>query len=583
MNAGELTAKLTLNTIDFDEKIAGVDDSISKLAKGITGTLGTVTAAVGAAVAAAGVAVGKIINDSAHNFADYEQLVGGVETLFKDSADVVQNYAKQAYKTAGISANQYMEQATAFSARLIQSLEGDTEKAAVLTDQAIIDMADNANKMGTDLSSIQNAYQGFAKANYTMLDNLKLGYGGTQEEMKRLLKDAEKLTGIHYNIENFSDIIEAIHAIQKEMGITGTTAEEAASTVSGSWNMVKASWQDLLTSIAGGGKEMSDSIKDFTDSIKTYAKNVLPVIQQALYGVGDLIKGLAPIIGQELPGLIETLLPQFLEASISLVQTLIEQFPTILQVISDALPSIVSQLMEVVVNLLDMIMNDGLPKLLDLAIQVVLAIGKGIANNLNRLTTSLIDMVFYMVDVIVEHLPEFITTGLEILLALVNGIVDNFDKLQEGLVKVVDKVIDVVIEATPKFIELGVKIIEAIAKGILQAPFKLIGAILKLLGFNKQEEDIAASRFSSYVGARASGGPVTEDMPYLVGEQGPELFVPHNNGHIISDEETADLFSGGRGDIYITIQGDVYDDERSMREKMRDAVLDVIETELAYG
>ena len=189
---GNLTAKLILNTDSFNKAVSGVTGSIGKVASGITSTLAGVTAAVGAATAAAAAGIGTIIKESVSSFAEYEQLVGGVETLFKDSAGIVQDYAEQAYKTAGISANKYMEQATAFSARLIQSLDGDTAKAAELTNQAIIDMADNANKMGTDITAIQNAYQGFAKANYTMLDNLKLGYGGTKEEMQRLLEDAEK-------------------------------------------------------------------------------------------------------------------------------------------------------------------------------------------------------------------------------------------------------------------------------------------------------------------------------------------------------------------------------------------------------
>ena len=246
----------------------------------------------------------ETIAASVGGYADYEQLVGGVETLFKDSSETVQKYAANAYKTAGLSANAYMETVTSFSASLLQSLGGDTEKAAKYADMAITDMSDNANKMGTDMTMIQNAYQGFAKQNYTMLDNLKLGYGGTKTEMERLLADAEKLTGIKYDISNLSDVYEAIHVIQTEMGITGTTAQEAATTLSGAWNTAKAAFDNWLVSLADPNGDVEGATQQMMDSITHVVEMAAPVIGNAL---GNLLGQLPGIIIENIPGIIEAI------------------------------------------------------------------------------------------------------------------------------------------------------------------------------------------------------------------------------------------------------------------------------------
>lgn len=248
--------------------------------------------------------IGETIADSIKAYANYEQLVGGVETLFKDSADMVQQYAAKAYKNQGMSANAYMETVTGFSASLLQSLGGDTEKAAKIADMAITDMSDNANKMGTSMESIQYAYQGFAKQNYTMLDNLKLGYGGTRSEMERLLKDAEKLTGVHYDISNLSDVYEAIHAIQTEMGITGTTAQEAATTLSGAWNSAKAAFDNWLVAIADPDGDVAGSTQQMMDSMTHVVEMAAPVLGNAL---GNLIGQLPGIIIEHIPDIVEAI------------------------------------------------------------------------------------------------------------------------------------------------------------------------------------------------------------------------------------------------------------------------------------
>lgn len=318
---------------DFKGKTESAGTKVSTIVKGI------LTADAVKAVVNGFINIGKA---AVQGFADYEQLVGGVQTLFKESADQVQEYASSAYRTAGLSANAYMEQATSFSASLLQGLGGDTKVAADYANQAIIDMADNANKMGTSVESIQNAYQGFAKQNYTMLDNLKLGYGGTRGEMERLIEDANKVKEANgemadLTIDNFADMVEAIHIIQGEMGITDTTAEEASSTIQGSIASLKASWENLLVGMADENANMDQLIGQFVESASTAAQNLLPRIEQTLLGVAQLIEKLAPIIIEKLPGMIQTLLPAFLNAAMQILKALVKALPDILTMLITAI------------------------------------------------------------------------------------------------------------------------------------------------------------------------------------------------------------------------------------------------------
>lgn len=313
-------------------KITGIFSGLGGNLKSVFSGIGKVATATFAGFSVAATAGFAGMTKSAISaYADWEQLYGGIETLFKDSADTVDAYAQQAFKTAGLSANEYMETVTGFSASLLQSLSGDTAKAADYANQALIDMSDNANKMGTDMERIQDAYQGFAKQNYTMLDNLKLGYGGTKTEMERLLADATKLSGVKYNIDSFADITKAIHVIQDNLNITGTTALEAETTISGSLNQVKASWKNMLA-FFGGGTTMawSDIFPAFIDSIKTFAKNIEPVIHDVVFSISNLFQELAPLFVQALPSLAE--------GFVSLLRSAI---PPILQVLPDIINSIV--------------------------------------------------------------------------------------------------------------------------------------------------------------------------------------------------------------------------------------------------
>ena len=289
--------------------------------------------------------VGAMVGSSIKGYADYEQLIGGVDTLFKESSNVVQKYANDAYKTAGLSANEYMETVTSFSASLIQSLGGDTKKAAEMSNKAIVDMSDNANKMGTDMGSIMNAYQGFAKANYTMLDNLKLGYGGTQEEMKRLVNDASKVNKeVKANDLSFSNIITAISTIQDGLDITGTTSKEASTTITGSLASVKSSVNNLMTSLIVGGDSFDQCLNNFIETAKIFGKNIKPALEKSLEGIGKLIVSITPYIEQELPNIVSTLLPPILKATTALIKGLIKSIPNIVRAIIKELPTIKNEL-----------------------------------------------------------------------------------------------------------------------------------------------------------------------------------------------------------------------------------------------
>ena len=304
MDLFELNGRVVVNLADavkaFNEIQKEGKQTESKMSKFFKG-IGKGAVAIGKTVAtgmvAGGTAVAGLATKAVQAYADYEQLVGGVETLFKGSAEKVKKYADNAYKTAGLSANAYMETVTSFSASLLQSLDGDTEKAAEKADQAITDMSDNANKMGSSMEMIQNAYQGFAKQNYTMLDNLKLGYGGTKEEMERLLKDAEKISGQKFDISSYADVVDAIHVVQTEMGITGTTAKEAEKTISGSIGMMKASWTNLLTGLANGNADIPKLVRDVVNSGKTVLKNIIPAVKEVLKNIPAAISEISPEAG----------------------------------------------------------------------------------------------------------------------------------------------------------------------------------------------------------------------------------------------------------------------------------------------
>ena len=342
--------------------------------------------AMASAIKEVGAALVDLGKQSIQGFAEQEQLIGGVDTLFKESSAQVQQYANNAYKTAGMSANQYMETVTSFSASLLQSLGGDTKAAAEKADQAITDMSDNINKMGSDAQSVQNAYQGFAKANYTMLDNLKLGYGGTKEEMQRLLTDAEKIAGIKYDIASYADIVDAIHVVQTEMGITGTTAKEAATTIEGSANSMKSAWSNLITGMSNENLNLGDLVQNVVDSVGTFADNLIPRLQIMLprfaEGLTQLANGLAPYVGPAL----ETLLPSLVQGIGGLVSGIVQALPAAVEAISAVIPMLVEQLTIL------------LPQIISAGVEIIAALASGIGENLPTLIPAVVDAIITITE-----------------------------------------------------------------------------------------------------------------------------------------------------------------------------------------
>lgn len=431
----------------LDETSGKGEKSESKLSKAFSG-IGKGAAVVGKAVAtgmvAAGAAVAGLVGASVKAYADYEQLVGGVDTLFKNSSAKVQEYAKNAYKTAGLSANGYMETVTSFSASLLQSLDGDTKKAADAADQAIVDMSDNANKMGTDMSMIQNAYQGFAKQNYTMLDNLKLGYGGTKTEMQRLLDDAAKISGIQYDISSFADITEAIHVVQTEMGITGTTAKEAATTISGSLSSMKGAWQNVLTAISSDELPFDDYVSAFVDSVSTVASNLMPRIKIALNGVVSLIDKLAPVIIAEIPSLFSDLLPSIIKGAIGLVNSIVSILPSLVNtLVSDLLPQLLSGIVDIVGALISALPSviesicSALPTLLPMLISGIVSIIVMLCQNFSAIIQPIIDnlpaIIVSIVDALLDNLPALLGGILQLIIGVARAIPSLIGAIWEAI------------------------------------------------------------------------------------------------------------------------------------------------------
>lgn len=475
MNLFELFVKIGADTTEANKGIDEVGQKTSGLGEKLKSGLATAGKVAVAGVAAGATAIGALGTKAVAAYADYEQLVGGVETLFKDSQDQVMDYANNAYKTAGLSANEYMETVTSFSASLLQSLGGDTSAAADKANLAITDMSDNANKMGTDMTSIQNAYQGFAKANYTMLDNLKLGYGGTQAEMERLLADAEKISGIKYDISSYADIVDAIHVVQTEMGITGTTAKEAASTIQGSFGMMKSAWQNLVTGMADPDQDLGVLVGNFTDSVVIAGNNLIPRIQELLPRIVEATTSLIGTVSEQLPAILGTVLPSLVEGATNLVTGLMAALPSVLSVLADVAPTVINTLVPALIELLPQITQTG--------IDVIVSLAQGIADALPQLIPAATDAIIKIVEVLTspENLGNLIDAALAIILALVDGLVDATPKLIAAVPDVIANLVTAIIANMPKILEAGVEITMALADGLIKALPELIAAIPNLI------------------------------------------------------------------------------------------------------
>lgn len=454
-------------------KIKGDDSPFQKVLGKIGSAVNTAVKASAAAVGAASAGVAALGTACINAYADYEQLAGGVETLFKDSAETIHSYADNAYKTAGLSANEYMETVTSFSASLLQSLDGDTEKAAAAADLAITDMADNANKMGTAMESIQYAYQGFAKQNYTMLDNLKLGYGGTKEEMQRLLADAEKLSGVKYDLSSYADIVEAIHVIQTEMGITGTTAKEASTTIQGSVAGMKAAWANLMVGMADDTQNFDMLLSNFIESIGTVADNLLPRIGIVIEGMGKLVAGLAPEIASALPTLTNELLPNLVELGVQSISALVQGIQENGDSLAAGALSIVGTLAEGIAELL--------PMVADTAASLAVSLADGLTESLPNIIPVAIETISTLVENLTENANTIIDAGIQIILALGEGLIAALPQLIETVPQIVINIANVINDNAPKLVDTALYLITRLAVGLVQAIPTLVVNIPKII------------------------------------------------------------------------------------------------------
>ena len=454
---GSIILTTKVDESGINKGFSAIKSGASKVAKGF--------AVVGAAAATAFTAISTA---AVNSYAEYEQFAGGVETLFKDSSDKLMGYADQAYKTAGMSANEYMSTVTSFSASLLQSLEGDTEKAADYANQAVIDMSDNANKMGTSIEMIQNAYQGFAKQNYTMLDNLKLGYGGTKEEMERLLADAEKISGIKYDISSFADVTQAIHVIQTELGITGTTALEASSTIQGSFASMKGAWKNLLTGMADENQNFDVLLENFINSIGTVMQNLLPRISVVLGGVLKLVEGLLP----QIPPLIQQLLPMLIDGTMTLVQGLVSVLPDLITTITDVLPDLITTIVQMLPTLIPLLING--------IVQLILGIISAIDLIIQPIIDVLPDLIISIIEALVQNLPAIIQGLISLIMGIVQATPQIIQALVDALPTVIEMILTALLENLPLIIGGLVQVVAEIVIAIPQIFASMIEAIVNV-------------------------------------------------------------------------------------------------------
>ena len=457
--------KLDKKIDDIGSKIKNGFSKIGSIAstavKGVSVAIGTATTAF------AGLSVAAV-----NSYADLEQNVGGIETLFKGSADKVIKNAENAYKTAGMSANDYMSTVTSFSASLLQSLGGDTEKAAKSADMAIIDMADNANKMGTSMESIQWAYQGFAKQNYTMLDNLKLGYGGTKEEMQRLLADAQKITGVKYDISNLNDVYNAIHVIQGELGITGTTAKEASETITGSVASMKAAFDNFLN-----GSGTIDQL------IETGMTSIQNIVNAAGKLIPDLVKSVADATPQIIEG-INKIFPQILNLLVTNAPTILSSIGQILGAIGQAIMSYMPQILQLALQLIQTFITgllNNLPQILQMGIQLIVQLIQGIAQMLPELIPQAINCLITIITGFLDNIDMIIDAGIQLIMGLMEGLLEAIPQLIDAIPTIIDKLLNAIIDNLPKLIEMGIQLIVKLAVGLVKAIPQLISKIPQII------------------------------------------------------------------------------------------------------
>ena len=487
----------------FNKEASGAGEKAGlSFSSGMKSALGGVAKVAAGAVAAAGKAVAAITKQAVDEFGEYEQLKGGVETLFKDASDAVLENSKRAYETAGISANKYMETSINFSGALLKSVGDDSAKAASLTDMAIRDMADQANKYGKKLEDISVTYTSLARGNTQTLDNLFGGmFAGTKAGLKEMLEYAEnyrKSMGqtVEYSADSYADIVSAIHDVSEATGVYNTTAEEAAGTIQGSLSMLGASWQNLVAGIANPDANLGELIGLTIKSAETALGNLLPVIDRALEGVSGLIERMVPMITKRLPELISKILPPLLKAATSLVNGLVEAMPGILQVLSSQLPTIINSLITTIVQVL--------PMLVEVGFQIILAIANGLAESLPTMIPAIVTMIMQIIQICVDNaplmvdaavaiinglvqglvaaMPAIMAEGPELIMTLIQAIVENVPKLLEASVQIIGGLVSGIANNLPQIIQSGIEILMSLITGLINALPQVVSTTLQVIG-----------------------------------------------------------------------------------------------------
>lgn len=464
MDIFDLMATIKLDSSEYERGLSEAEKKTSNIGS----ALGNAAKVGAAGFAAATTAVVGLTKQSVDAYSDYEQLVGGVETLFGSSAQKVISDANDAFKTAGMSMNDYMDTSIQSAAALINSLGGNQEKAAELMNVSIVDMADNVNKMGTSMEGVQNAYRGFSRGNFTMLDNLALGFAGTKEGMQALLDKAKEYEAEQgrvrdFSIDSYADIVEAIHVVQDNMGIAGTTASEASGTIAGSVGAVKSAWQNLVAGFSNKDADLGQLIGNVVDSAETAFENFLPAIEQAVIGIGDFVTGLAPIIVEKIPKLISTVLPSVLNAATSLLDAVVKVLPTAgLQIILTLVNAIV----------------DNLPMILSAALNLVVELAKGIGEALPELVPAVVDAVITIVDTLIDNIDLLIEAALQLMIGLAEGLIRAIPRIIERIPEIIASIVGALVGAVPQIATAGVQLLGAL---VLNLP-EIISSVVEGVG-----------------------------------------------------------------------------------------------------
>lgn len=562
--AGSAIIKLGVDSKPLDKGLSEAEAKtkagLSKLGSAAKSAAIGAATAISTAMASAAAHVTGLAAASINAYADFEQSVGGIETLFGDAAETVLANADSAFERAQINANQYMEQATSFSASLIQSLGGDTKKAAEYADRAIVDMADNANKMGTSIEAIQNAYQGFAKQNYTMLDNLKLGYGGTKTEAERLIRDASQMTeemeklGVVVDADStdFANLVNAISVVQEHMGIAGTTAIEATETIAGSAKMLKASWQDLVRGFADPDADLTQLFDNLTKSAAAFGSNFSKALLRALPNIAKTVKTLVEKLGEKLPSIIGEMTPPLMESIGDLASTLLQQMPALVQGfitvasqvvigIAQQLPTLLQSLVQGIMGIVTVLTQpENIQAIMRAGIELLLGLVQAIPQVITALVEALPDIIMNIIDFLTD--PAGIALIAEASIALFEGIVKAvpailgalFTAFVELFNKLKEKLKTVIKSFTSDFGKgIGNALVTALNKVLefienrLNDPVHIINAAIDALN-NLPGVSIGALPEISLprIPALATGGVATRATMSLIGEAGPEAVIP---------------------------------------------------------